>query len=125
MNKRLKTMLIICVSMCFSVNNLFAQESWENVVNELEELKEHPIPINHATKEQLERIPFLSEHLVENILYYLYKYGPMLSDKELMMVEGMDTQTARWLKEFITFQFTEKEKDKPTLKNVFKYGKHE
>ena len=125
MNKRLKTMLIICVSMCFSVNNLFAQESWENVVNELEELKEHPILINHATKEQLERIPFLSEHLVENILYYLYKYGPMLSDKELMMVEGMDTQTARWLKEFITFQFTEKEKDKPTLKNVFKYGKHE
>ena len=70
MNKRLKTMLIICFSMCFSVNNLFAQEtwmnmieqlvmnnenssrSWENMITDLEELKEHPSPINQATKEQ-------------------------------------------------------------------------
>lgn len=143
MNKRLKTMLIICFSICFSVNNLFAQEtwmnmieqlvmnnenssrSWENMITDLEELKEHPIPINQATKEQLERIPFLSDQLVENILYYLYKYGPMLSDKELMMVEDMDIQTARCLKLFITFQQTEKEEDKIKLKNVFKYGKQE
>ena len=144
MNKRLKTMLIICFSMCFSVNNnLFAQEtwmnmieqlvmnnenssrSWENMVTDLEELKEHPIPINQATKEQLERIPFLSDQLVENILYYLYKYGPMLSDKELMMVEDMDIQTARCLKLFITFQHSDKEEDKIKLKNVFKYGKQE
>lgn len=142
MNKRLKTMLIICFSMCFSVNNnLFAQEtwmnmieqlvmnnenssrSWENMVTDLEELKEHPIPINQATKEQLERIPFLSDQLVENILYYLYKYGPMLSDKELMMVEDMDIQTACCLKLFITFQHSDKEEDKIKLKNVFKYVK--
>ena len=96
MNKRLKTMLIICFSICFSVENLSAQEtwmnmieqlvmnnensshSWENMITDLEELKEHPISINQATKEQLERIPFLSDSLVENILYYIYKYGPML-----------------------------------------------
>lgn len=143
MNKRLKAMLITCLSIVFSVNNLYAQESWmdmveqwvmnnednsrswENMVNDLEELKENPIPINTATKEQLERIPFLSDQLIENILYYLYKYGPMLSDKELMMVEDMDIQTARCLKLFITFQSSEKEGNKPTLKSVFKYGKHE
>ena len=143
MNKQLKTMLIVCFSICFSVNNLSAQEIWENMVEQLvirdeensfqwenlmedlTDLKEHPIPINTATKEQLDRIPFLSDHLVENILYYIYKYGPMLSEKELMMVEGMDIQTARCLKLFITFQQAEKEEDKPTLKNIFKYGKHE
>lgn len=143
MNKRLKTILIACFSMCFSVYNLSAQEtwmnmieqlvvndenssrSWENMVNDLEELKEHPIPIHTATKEQLERIPFLSDQIIENILYYLYKYGPMLSDKELMMIEGMDIQTARCLKLFITFQQTEKEENKPTLKSILKYGKHE
>ena len=142
-NKRLKTMLIACLSICFSVNNLSAQEIWENMVEqwvvndennsyqwenlmeEWEELKEHPININTATKEQLERFPFLSARMVENILYYLYKYGPMISDKELMMVEDMDIQTARCLKLFITFQTTEKESHKPTLKHILKYGKQE
>ena len=87
MNKRLKAMLIVWLSMCFSVNNLFAQEmwenmieqlvvhdesdssSWENMMEELTDLKEHPIPINIATKEQLSKLPFLSDQLVENILY--------------------------------------------------------
>ena len=126
-NKRWKTMLIICFSVFLSVNNLSAQsileeviEQWvnthesgsyqlENMMEELDELKENPIPINMATKEQLERFPFLSEQLIENILYYIYKHGPMLSDKELMMVEDMDQQTARCLKLFITFQQPEKE----------------
>ena len=129
--------------MLFSVNNLFAQEIWENMVEqlmindengssqwenlmeELSDLREHPIPINTATKEQLERFPFLSSQLVENILYYLYKYGPMLTDKELMMVKDMDIQTARCLKLFITFQSPEKEEYKPALKNILKYGKQE
>jgi len=129
--------------MCFSVDNLSAQEIWEsmveqlvlrndensrqleNLMEELTDLKEHPIPINTATKEQLDRFPFLSDQLVENILYYIYQYGPMLSEKELMMVEGMDVQTARCLKLFITFQQTEKEEHKFILKNVFKYGEHE
>ena len=143
MNKKLKVLLIACLSICFSVNNLSAQEIWENVIEELvanseensyqwenlmedlAELKEHPININTATKEQLDRFPFLSDQLVENILYYIYKYGPILSDKELMMVQDMDTRTARYLKLFITFQTPEKEEDNPTLKNILKYGKQE
>ena len=143
MNKRWKTRLITCLSMCFFVNNLFAQGNWEemleqllvgheenssrweNLMEDLTELKEHPIPINSATKEQLERLPFLSSQLVENILYYIYKHGPMLSDKELMMIEDMDIQTARCLKLFITLEQPEKEENKLTLKNVLKYGKQE
>ena len=143
MNKRWKTMLITCFSICFSVNNLFAQAVWENMVEQLlirdvnstqqwdnlledlTELKENPIPINLATKEQLERFPFLSDQLIENILYYLYKNGPIISDKELMIIEDMDIQTARCLKLFITFQQPEKEENKPTLKDILKYGKQE
>ena len=136
-------MLIACFSVVFPVNNLYAQEvweeiaeqwaddeeentlQWENLLEDLNDLKEHPINLNTATKEQLERFPFLSAHLIENILYYLYKYGAMLSDKELMMVEGMDRKTARCLLPFITFQQPEIETDKLNLKQVLKYGKHE
>ena len=143
MNRWLKILLIACISVSFSVNNLSAQESWveiveqlvsnadgntsalESLMEDLAEWREHPISINGITKEELERFPFLSDQLIENILYYLHKYGPMLSEKELMMVEGMDKQTARCLKLFITFQEAEKEEDKLSWKNVFKYGKQE
>lgn len=139
----LKTASICCISMFLFVNNLSAQTSWEEwvqqlaeneesdsyaletIIEELTELKEHPIFINSATKKQLERIPFLSDKLVENILYYLYKFGPMLSAKELMMVEDMDRQTMEYLSPLLTFQTTEKEEDKLTLKQIFKYGIHE
>ena len=143
MNKRWKTMLIICFSVFFSVNNLSAQSVWEevieqwvnnqesnsyqleNLIESLDDLKENPLPINTATKEQLERFPFLSDLLIENILYYIYKHGPMFSDKELMLVKDMDQQTARCLKLFITFQQPDKEENKLTLKNILKYGKQE
>ena len=143
MNKWLKAMLIACVSVLFPVNNLYSQErwediferlvangdedssQWENLMEELTDLKEHPININTATKEQLEKFPFLSERLIENILYYLYKNGPMLSEKELLMVQDMDIQTVRFLKPFITIQPIDKEKDKTTWKNIINHGKQE
>ena len=86
------------------MNNLSAQEAWEelaeqlideeggevfqweNNFEELSELRENPININTATKEQLERFPFLSDKLIENILYYLYKYGPKILTGRLFVV---------------------------------------
>ena len=136
-------MLIACVSVVFNVHNLYSQEiledigeqvlmngdassyQWENLLEELADLKENPLPINKATKDQLARFPFLSDELIENILYYLYKYGPMLTEKELLMVEDMDLQTIRCLKPFITFEQPEKEKFKLSLKHLSTYGKHE
>ena len=143
MNKWLKIILITCLSIIFSVDNLSAQSSleevaeqlvnndednayqWESLFEELSDLKEHPLNINSATKEQLERFPFLSDQLIENILYYLYKYGPMLTDKELMMVEDMDVQAYRLLKSFIIVRQPEEKEYIPTLKNILKYGKQE
>lgn len=127
MNRLWKTWLIACLSMCFLVDNLSAQESWENIIQQLAEnndelsasnwqnlmedlaeLKEHPININTASKGQLERLPFLSDRMIENILYYIHRHGSMLTDKELMMVQDMDIETFRLLKLFITFQPAEK-----------------
>ena len=124
------------------VENLFAQEAWEETIHqlatedgdntqwetlyeELAEWREHPLNINTATKEQLEKFPFLTDIQIENILYYLYKYGAMLGSKELYMVEDLDRKTINHLLPFITFGKAEKEKRKMTLKEVAKYGRHE
>ena len=98
---------------------------WEDYYQELEELSEHPFNINRITKEQLEQLPFLSDRLIENILYYVYKYGPLMTKNELLGVEGMDYQTRRFLNDFIFIGPAEKEESRFTLKKMFKYNKQD
>lgn len=74
---------------------------WQEHYEELSELAEHPFNINTVTKEQLEQLPFLSDRLIENILYYVYKYNPIKSENELWGIEGMDYQTQNLLRQFI------------------------
>ena len=52
---------------------------WQGLYEELGEVAEQPFNINTVTKEQLEQLPFLSDQLIESILYHVYKYGPLQS----------------------------------------------
>lgn len=63
--------------------------------------------------------------MIENILYYIYKYGPMVSKKELLGVEGMDWQTRKFLEDFIYIGKSDKEEDKFYWKDVLKHNKQE
>lgn len=139
MSQLFKKLFIICLLTCFPVYNQaqeilgeLAEQAMENSNVQSESLFEDladylttPLNMNTATKEQLERFPFLSDQLVENILYYLYKYGPMLTSKELMMVEGMDRETINKLMPFITFQQVDEISKPFNIRNIIKYGKHE
>lgn len=142
MSRWLIKLSIVCLSVFWPVNNLSAQEAWEETLHqlaaeeddngrweslyeELAEWREHPLNINAATKEQLEKFPFLSDIQIENILYYLYKHGDMLGSKELQMVEDLDRKTIGYLLPFITFEKSKKESQKLSLKQVMKYGRHE
>ena len=123
-----KKYVSLCVSVIFTCLNVCAQSawmeweeqigeeadlsSWEEQYENLSELAEHPFNINTITKEQLEQLPFLSDKIIENILYYIYKYGPMVSKKELLGIEGMDWQTRRFLEDFIYIGASDKEEDK-------------
>ena len=109
----LKKLLIICMLMGMVVLKAEAQtgwiehqqnvsseeelKGWEEIYEELAELAENPFNINTVTKEELEQLPFLSDELIENILYYVYKYGPLLTINELLGVEGMDRQIRHFL----------------------------
>ncbi|MEA4840431.1 MAG: helix-hairpin-helix domain-containing protein [Bacteroidales bacterium] len=98
-------------------------EDWQD---RFSELSENPIPLNTATKEMLESIPFLSEEQIESLSYYLYRYGPLVSLSELMLVEGMDEQTLRWMKPFVRLgKPVSFPVEMPTWKNALKYGKQE
>lgn len=139
-NNMWKKYISLCVSVFFTCLNVCAQSSWmeweeqigekanlsswEELYENLSELAEHPFNINTVTKEELEQLPFLSDKMVENILYYVYKYGPLVSLNELWGVEGMDKQTQTFLKDFV-YVGNSVEKRAFSWKNLWKYNKQE
>ena len=60
--------------------------TWEDVYDQLCELSLHPFDLNTVTRSQLEDLPFLSAQQIEEIMDYLYHYGPMKSKSELLMI---------------------------------------
>lgn len=97
----------------------------EGLCEELEEVAAHPIPINAATREQLSRLPFLSDRMVESILVYVYQHGPLLSVNELAAIRGMDWKTRRLLEAFIVVELPELQPSQPSLREVWKYNQQE
>lgn len=67
----------------------------------LQDLFENKIDLNRCTQEDLEQLPFLSAQQIEDLMEYLYKYGPMKSIGELKMVESIDAITRRLLIQFV------------------------
>ncbi|MDR0506778.1 MAG: helix-hairpin-helix domain-containing protein [Dysgonamonadaceae bacterium] len=97
----------------------------ENLYEELSYLSEHPFNIQTLDKHDLERLPFLTATQIENLLYYIYRYSPIVDIHELKNVEDFDRQTIEYLLPFIYVGKTEFLPDKPTAKNIWKLIKHE
>ena len=99
--------------------------NWENEIEELSDLASEPINLNTATKEQLERFPFLTDIQIEKILAYIYIHGQMQTIYELQMVENMDRQTIQYLLPFVFVSKIREKEPIPSVKNILKYGKQE
>ncbi len=135
-----KRFVYLCVSVVFSGLNLYGQSSWmeweeqmgeeesavswEERYEELSELAEHPFNVNAVTKEELQQLPFLSDRIIENLLYYVYKHGPLVSLNELWGVEGMDRQTRLFLEDFLYVGETNR-RERFSWRNFWKYRRQE
>ena len=75
--------------------------TWEETSQLLSELEQHPLNLNTITKEQLERLPFLTEQEIEEICAYVYRYAPLKSMGELAMIESLDATKRRLLQCFV------------------------
>lgn len=87
---------------------LTEQSDDENIhaewLEELQELSENPLNINRASADDLLRIPFLNEVLVNNLLVYRKRTGTIFSVYELASVEGFDRRLAGLLSWFVTVE---------------------
>ncbi len=94
---------------------------WEATYDILCELEENPVEINSATREDLERIPFLEDNEIADILEYVYRNGEILSTAELSMIHSLSAQKRQLLSCFITLS-QKKDKGFPSIKNLLRHG---
>lgn len=99
-------------------------EAWEQNIDVLTDLHEHPINLNTATREQLEQLPFLTAEQVEALSEHVYRYGPMRSEGELAMIEAIDYPTRQRLMQFAYFG-EEGGEGRQKLADVLSRGRHE
>ncbi|MDR1678565.1 MAG: helix-hairpin-helix domain-containing protein [Prevotellaceae bacterium] len=86
---------------------------------------QNPINLNSTNRSELEKLQFLSDIQVENLLAYLHQYGPMQSLYELQLVDGFYAQDIRNLLPFVAIGKVEQKTPPFRLKNIFRYGRHE
>ena len=135
--------IMICLLVCYNVDKSSAQTlSWDYFVEslyadqeldqeliqaqveELYDLHEHPFNINTATREQLKQLIFLTDQQIEDILYYLYRYGAMQTLGELKLIESLDFESRQFLQLFVYAVDKPVENRKVSFKELFKEGKN-
>lgn len=69
----------------------------EDVYDMLAELATDKINLNRATREDLERLVFLTDRQLQDLAEYIDRYGPVRSLAELAMVPSIDAMRRRLL----------------------------
>ena len=95
------------------------------LLDDLAELHENPFNLNTVTQEELEQLPFLNDSDIEELLAYIYRYGPLQSMGELKLISQLDYRTRQLLSLFVYVAPVEKLVEKISLKNLLKKGHHE
>ena len=88
-------------------------------------ISQNPINLNRATREQLEKLPFLRDEQVEKLLSYRSQFGDFNTLYELQLIEGLDRTDIRHILPFVYVGAGENQGPKLYWVDVLKYGKNE
>lgn len=83
---------------------------------------QNPLNLNTATREDLEKIQFLNDFQIEDILEYQRTVGEMQSIYELQLLESFSDEDIRHILPFVTVAPKGK-KSVPNFKEVINYGR--
>ena len=98
---------------------------YESFYDDLMFCAQNPINLNQTNREELEKLQFLSEIQVENILSYVYESGQMQTIYELQLIEGLDMTDIRRMLPFVRIGEGDDSKKKIYWNDLVKYGKNE
>lgn len=101
-----------------------SQAVWEENLEILSALAAHPVPLNTASREDLERIPFLTAEQIEELQAYVYRYHGMRTLGELALIESLDAVRRQLLPYFVCIAPAAEQGTFPSLKNILTHAKH-
>ncbi len=93
--------------------------------DDLMALAENPINLNNTNKDELDKLAFLSDVQIDNILHYLYRNTPVQTIYELQLIDGLDMTDIQRILHFVHLGDAIQKKEKLDIKQIFKYGKNE
>lgn len=101
-------------------------DQWADMYEQLSDLAEHPIDLNHADETVLVRLPFLNDQQIEDIAYHVYRYGGFRSFGELQLVPSLDHPRRLLLQQFTTISYEDEDKEQTlSFGKLLKYSKQE
>ena len=96
-------------------------QDYMTIVEDLSFLLDNPLNLNESNIESLERLHFLNDFQIENLLNYIASKGFMKSIFELQLVDGFDMPTIQKMLPFVIVA-EPKGQDKIKFSELFRYG---
>ncbi len=99
------------------------EADYTSLVEDLMYFANNPLNLNLASIEDLEKMQFLNEYQIVNLLNYIAIHGSMNTIYELQLVDGFDNET---IKKLLAFVFVEPVNLPENLKTgkIIHYGNH-
>ena len=105
-------------------SNIDGEIDYTTLYDQLIYYYNNPININTCKAEDLEKLYFINNFQIKQLLDYRKKYGKIYSIYELQLIKGFNNDLIAKLIPFISVETVNK-KQNFSLKNTFKYGKHQ
>lgn len=93
---------------------------FQEIMDDLAYFGQHPLLINSATKEEMQRLHFLPDMLIDDLIEFRKKTGQIYSLYEMMTIEGFNPELLNKLEQFVSFDIRGNErKSKKSDNDVF------
>jgi hypothetical protein len=99
--------------------------SWEQAYDELSDLHENKLDLNRCTRQDLERLPFLSDQQIMDFIEYRDRARRIESVAELRMIPSFEARQANLLMQFAAIYPEQKADTLPAFSHLLRYGRHE
>ncbi len=105
------------------IENQEGGADYTDLLDQFDTYLRNPLDLNFCTAEDLQKLPFLKDFQIENMLSHRGKFGYFVSIYELAAVEGLDNETIRLLTAFVTVD-GQRIAGKITWKDIRKQGQN-
>ena len=90
---------------------------FQEILDDLSYFSQYPLPVNLATKDELQRLHFLSEIQIDDLIEFRLKTGHLYSIYEMVAIKGFNPDLLNKLEPFISFEIQENSRKRKKADN--------